>query len=100
MDAEDDVLAYMAFPQEHWTRIYSTNALERLNREVKRWTDIVGVFPDHASVIRLVGSVLLEIDDEWQVERRYFSLDSMRKVREPTSKTLPSAGSLRLGPIR
>src|SRR6266849_5274776 len=100
MDAEDDVLAYMAFPQEHWTRIYSTNALERLNREVKRRTDIVGVFPDHASVIRLVGSVLLEIDDEWQVERRYFSLDSMCKVREPTSKTLPSAGSLRLGPIR
>jgi len=52
------------------------------------------------SVIRLVGSVLLEIDNEWQFERRYFSLDSMRKLREPTSEMLPSAGSLRLGPIR
>jgi hypothetical protein len=68
----------MAFPQEHWTRIYSTNVLERLNKEVKRRTDVVGVFPDVPSVIRLVGAVLLEIDDEWQIERRYFSLESMR----------------------
>jgi len=100
VDAQHDVLAYMAFPQEHWTRMYSTNSLERLNREVKRRTDNVGVFPDHASVMRLVGSVLLEIDDEWQVERRYFSLESMRRLREPTSETPPSAGSLKLGPIR
>ena len=82
-DAEEDILAYMAFPPEHWTRLYSTNPLERLNREVKRRTDIVGVFPDQDAVIRLVGSVVQEIDDEWQVERRYFSQDSMRKLNEP-----------------
>ena len=79
-EAEEDVLAYIAFPHEHWTRIFSTNVLERLNREVKRRTDVVGVFPDVPSVIRLVGAVLLEIDDEWQVERRYFRLESMHKL--------------------
>jgi putative transposase len=100
LEAEEDVLAYMAFPQDHWARIYSTNPLERLNREVKRRTDIVGVFPDQESVLRLVGSVLLEIDDEWHVERRYFSQDSMRKLHEPSSDMPTSAGPLRLGPIR
>jgi putative transposase len=99
-DAEDDILAYMAFPSEHWTRLSSSNPLERLNREVKRRTDIVGVFPDQDSVIRLVGSVLMEADDEWQVERRYFSLDSMRKLTESPEGIAASAGSLRLGPIR
>ena len=99
-DAEEDILAYMAFPPEHWTRLYSTNPLERLNREVKRRTDIVGVFPDQDAVIRLVGSVVQEIDDEWQVERRYFSQDSMRKLNEP-DKTLPlSPGALQPGPMR
>jgi putative transposase len=100
LEVEEDVLAYMAFPQGHWARIYSTNPLERLNREVKRRTDIVGVFPDQESVLRLVGSVLLEIDDEWHIERRYFSQDSMRKLREPSAETLASAGPLRLGPMR
>jgi len=63
--AEDDILAYMAFPAELWPRIYSTNPLERLNKEVKRRTNVVGVFPDGGSVTRLVGAVLLEIADEW-----------------------------------
>jgi Transposase, Mutator family/Transposase IS116/IS110/IS902 family len=72
-DAKDDILAYMAFPSEHWTRLSSSNPLERLNREVKRRTDIVGVFPDQDSVIRLVGSVLLEADDEWQIERLFLT---------------------------
>ena len=62
--AEDDTLAYMAFPEKHWTRIYSTNPLERLIKEVKRRTNVVGVFPDQPSVLRLVGSILIEIDDE------------------------------------
>lgn len=99
-DAEDDILAYMAFPPEHWTRLYSTNPLERLNREVKRRTDIVGILPDHESVIRLVGSVLMEIDDEWQIERRYFSHDSMHKLKELGETLTSSPGALQLGPIR
>jgi putative transposase len=99
--AEDDVLAYMAFPMEHWTRIYSTNPLERLNREIKRRTDVVGVFPDDASVVRLVGAVLMERADEWEVERRPFSLESMRKLTAPDPEALLpiEASPLRLAPI-
>ena len=70
--AESDILAYMSFPREHWTRIYSTNPLERLNREVKRRTDVVQVFPNDAAALRLAGAILLEISDEWAAdERRY-----------------------------
>ncbi len=96
----DDVLAYMSFPPEHWTRIYSTNPLERLNREVKRRTDVVGIFPDQAALVRLAGSVLIEIHDEWQAGRRYFSLDSMRKLYEPLEETPALPTPLRLAPIR
>ncbi len=99
-EAEDEVLAYMGFPHEHWTRIFSTNVLERLNREVKRRTEVVGVFPDIPSVIRLVGAVLIEIDDEWQVERRYFSLESMHKLTDPNRDVETSALPLRLAPVR
>jgi len=67
--AEDEVLAYLAFPPEHWTRICSTNPLERLNKEIKRRTNVVGVFPDEASVDRLIGAVLMEMNDDWQVGR-------------------------------
>ncbi|NIV37556.1 MAG: IS256 family transposase [Anaerolineae bacterium] len=98
--AEDDVLAYMSFPQEHWTRIYSTNPLERLNKEVKRRTNVVGIFPDEPSVIRLVGSVLMETSDEWQVGRRYFSQESMNKLLDPEPKLVPDASPLRLAPVR
>ena len=99
--AENDILAYMAFPPEHWTRIYSTNPLERLNREIKRRTNVVGVFPDEASVVRLVGALLLERADEWEVERRPFSLESMRKLTAPDPEALLpiEASPLRLAPI-
>ena len=98
-DAEEDVLAYMAFPSEHWTRVYSTNPLERLNKEIKRRTQVVGIFPDVASVERLVGSILLEAHAEWQVDRRYFSQESMEKLKT-SEQQLPSAAALHLEPIR
>jgi putative transposase len=97
--AEDDILAYMAFPRKHWTRIYSTNPLERLNKEVKRRTQVVGVFPDQPSVIRLTGAILMEIDDEWQADaRRYFSLETMRELLRPTA-LVEDLSPLRLAPI-
>jgi transposase-like protein len=97
---EDDVLMYMSFPPEHWSRIYSTNPLERVIREIKRRTDVVGIFPDEGSVVRLVGSVLIEVHEEWQVGRRYFSKASMRSINEPPDERLTGPSPLRLAPIR
>lgn len=95
----EDSLTYMAFPMEHWTRIYSTNPLERLNREVKRRTDVVGIFPDAPAVIRLVGAILMETHDEWQVNRRYFSLESMHKLLHPEPVLSTEPVPLRLAPV-
>jgi len=97
--AEHDILAYMAFPKEHWTRIYSTNPLERLHKEVKRRTNVVGIFPNDAAVIRLVGAVLMEISDEWAIGRRYFSLETMRKLIHPEPLVTAEPAPLRLAPV-
>lgn len=75
--ARDDVLAYMTFPREHWPQIASTNPLERLNGEIKRRADVIGIFPNDRSVVRLVGALMLEQCDEWAVSRRYMSLESL-----------------------
>ena len=80
-DAAEDVLAYMHFPREHWRQLHSTNTLERINKELKRRTRVVGIFPNRDSLVRMVATLLQEQDDEWQVsDRRYFSIESMRRI--------------------
>lgn len=81
-EAEVDILAYTTFPREHWRQLYSTNPLERLNKEIKRRSNVVGIFPNSKAAIRLIGAVLMEQQDEWEIGRRYFSLESMKKTME------------------
>ena len=92
LDAEPDLTAFATFPKSHWRRIWSTNPLERVNKEIKRRTKVVGIFPDDAAIIRLVGAVLLDVHDEWQVaERAYFSDASMKLIHQtPNTKESPA----------
>ncbi|BAJ83019.1 putative transposase (plasmid) [Acidiphilium multivorum AIU301] len=82
-DSETDVLAHMDFPAQHRTKIHSTNPLERLNKEVKRRADVVGIFPNEGSIIRLIGAVLLEANDEWQTQNRYMQIEGMVELMAP-----------------
>ena len=91
MDASrEDVLAYMDFPMDHWPRISSTNPLERLNKEIKRRSDVVGIFPNDAAIIRLVGALMLETNDEWAVARRYMSLETLARLAHTDTVRLPA----------
>jgi transposase-like protein len=90
-DAETEVLTYKAFPAAHWAKIHSTNPIERLNKEVKRRADVVGIFPNEDSITRLVGAILLEQNDEWQLQHRYMTLETITGMADDLSISLPAA---------
>jgi putative transposase len=90
-EAEPDVLAYMTFPQQHRAKLHSTNPLERLNGEIKRRTEVVGIFPNEAAITRLVGAILLEQNDEWAVQRsRYMTLETIAPIPDDPVVSLPA----------
>ena len=90
-DAREDLLAFTGFPPAHWRQVWSTNPLERVNKEIKRRTDVVGTFPNPAALLRLAGHVLIEQHDEWDgADRRYFSEHSMKLLNvEPEEVAIP-----------
>ena len=82
--AESDGLAFMGFPKEHWRQIASTNPLERVNKEIKRRANVIGIFPNDAAIVRLVGALVTERTEEWHLTRRYMSRASLSKTLNPT----------------
>lgn len=93
-EAEEDVLAYMTFPKEHRAKIHSTNPIERLNGEIKRRTEVVGIFPNESAITRLIGAILLEQNDEWAVQRaRYMTLESIVPLGDDTTLMLPAGAA-------
>lgn len=84
------MLAFMCFPKAHRVQIHSTNPLERLNAEIKRRTDVVGIFPNDAAITRLVGALLLEQNDEWQLQRRYMQLEGLMTLSDNQPARLPA----------
>jgi putative transposase len=93
-EAEEDVLAYMSFPKEHRAKLHSTNPLERVNGEIKRRTEVVGIFPNEAAITRLVGAILLEQNDEWAVQRaRYMTLETIAPMRDDLALMLPATAA-------
>ena len=95
--AEEDLLAFYHFPAAHWSKLRSTNLLERLNKEIGRRSDVVGIFPNDASAIRLVGAMLIEQNDEWLVCKRYLSEESLALVLEDQSEEEQEVAQLQAG---
>ncbi len=93
-EAENDVLAYMTFPKEHRLKLHSTNPIERLNGEIKRRTEVVGIFPNEDAITRLVGAILLEQNDEWTVQRgRYMTLETIAPLSDDPIVRLPAVAA-------
>lgn len=93
-DAEHDVLAYMSFPKEHWAKLHSTNPIKRLNGEIKRRTDVVEIFPNEDAIVRLVGALLVERNDEWAVQRaHYMTLETIAPMGDNPTTIPPVAVS-------
>jgi len=93
-EAEFDVLAYMTFPKDHRVKIHSTNPIERVNGEIKRRTEVVGIFPNEAAIVRLAGAILLEQNDEWAVQRaRYMTLETIAPLRDDQLVSLPAVAA-------
>jgi putative transposase len=92
--AEPDVLAYMSFPPQHRAKLHSTNPIERLNGEIKRRTEVVGIFPNEDAIVRLIGAILLEQNDEWAVQRaRYMTLETIAPLSDDPIVGLPAVAS-------